>query len=127
MADPTPDLNQTIVHAIQARIEADVAAAMLQEETWLTFVQSALQQPLSLDNGRTKTTFLRHTLNGAIETATKQAVADELEAIKPEIAKEVRKALRSSIGVIADSLVDGFVANAQGRYPSIKVEFQSRD
>ena len=43
------------------------------------------------------------------------------------IRKEVRAALKKSIGVISDSLVDGFVAATSGRYPSIEVKFRGRD
>lgn len=129
-ADPLPDINQTIIAAVNARVEAEVAAAMLSDETFLTFVTAALHQPIEVGSGysnKRKTTFLRHTMDGAIEAAAKAAVAEELEGVKDAIKTEVRKALRASVGVIADSLVDGFVANASGRYPSIKVEFPDRD
>jgi hypothetical protein len=127
-ADPLPDINQTIIAAVNARVEAEVAGAMLSDETFAKFVTAALQQPIEVGgySNKTKTTFLRHTMNGAIESATKAVVAAEIEAVKDQIKTEVRKALRASIGVIADSLVDGFVDSAAGRYPSIKVEFGDR-
>lgn len=126
-ADPIPDLNATIASAVQARVEAQVAEAMLRDDTFTTFVSAALQQPITVKDGYKdrKTTFLRHTLEGAIESRTKALVSEVIAEQDEQIKNEVRKALRKSIGVISDSLVDGFVANAASRYPSIKVEFGS--
>jgi len=119
------DLNKVIAAGVEAKIEAAVAGALLSEDTFAKFVVAALQQPIEVGSSynKTKTTFLRHTLNSTIEKRTKEVVAEEIIAAEDQIRAEVRKALKKSIGVLADSLVDGFVAQAHGSYPSIKVSF----
>lgn len=130
MTDKTPidgDLNNIIATAVQAKITAQVAQALASDETMSAFVVAALQQPIEVGgySDKRKTTFIAETCRNAVQKQTQAVVAEVLLEQQDRIKDEVRKALRKSVGVIADSLVDGFVANAQGRYPSIKVEFAS--
>ena len=119
------DLNQTIVAAVQARIETSVAEALLTDEAFAPFVTAALTQEVDRPGsyGRNKVTYLRLIMERSIEEQTKKVVAEEIEGQKEKIRDEVRKALRKSVGVLADSLVDGFVDSAQGRHPSVRVTF----
>lgn len=124
--DPTADLNATITSAVNARVEAQVLAALTDSEVFAAMVTAALQQPIEVRGGlydKTKTTYLAHVLQQTIQARTKEVVTEAIEEHADKIREEVRKALRKSIGVIADSLVDGFVADSSGRYPSIKVTF----
>jgi hypothetical protein len=128
-ADPTPDLNDIIASAVAGRVEAQVLAALTDSETFNTMVIAALQQQVEVPDGtsygKKRISYMNHTLQTAIRSRTKELIAEEIEALSEPIRAEVRKGLRKSVGVIADSLVDGFVANASGRFPSIKVEFSS--
>lgn len=122
------DLNETITAAVNARVEAAVAAAMLSDESFTKFVTAALQQPVKTDSySRETKSYLNHLLEKTIEAKTKEVVAEEIAGAAEQIRDEVRKALRKSIGVISDQLVEGFVENSTGRYPSIKVEFSGKD
>lgn len=128
-ADPTPDLNEVIAAAVSARVEAQVLAALSDSDVFQALVVAALQQTVEVSDGtsygKRKVPFMRATLENAIKARTKDLIAEEIAALSEPIRVEVRKALRKSVGVLADSLVDGFVANAAGRHPSIKVEFSS--
>ena len=119
------DINQIISAAVNARVEAAVLEAMTSNNTMATFVQAALSRKVTTPGGysRDEKPLLTHLLHTTIEEQTKVVVAEEIKKSQEVIRAEVRKALNKSIGVITDSLVDGFVANAEGRYPSIKVQF----
>ena len=118
------DINQIISSAVNARVEAAVLEAMTSNNTMATFVQAALTRKVSSSGySRDDKPLLTHLLHTTIEEQTKVVVAEEIKKSQEVIRAEVRKALNKSIGVITDSLVDGFVASAEGRYPSIKVQF----
>lgn len=129
MSELMPDLNDVIASAVQARTEAAVLAALSDSETFHALVVAALQQQVEVPNGTTygkkRISYMQHTLQKSIQEQTKALIAEAIQEHAPTIKTEVAKALRKSVGVLADSLVDGFVANASGRYPSIKVEFAS--
>ena len=128
MPSPNDDINDIIASAVNARVEAAVLEAVSRDDTMRVFVAAALQQKVSPTGyGRDETTLLNHLLKKTIEEQTRAVVAEEVAAHADAIRREVRAALKKSIGVITDSLVDGFVANASGRYPSIKVEFRGKD
>lgn len=128
MTNPTEtDINKIIVAAVNARIEGAVASALTSDETFAAFVTAGLQRKVSTGSySREEKPLITVMLQNAIEEATKAVVAEEIAAQKEHIRSEVRGALERSIGVLTDSLVDGFVANAAGRYPSISVEFKTR-
>ena len=118
------DLNELVKGAVQARVEAATLEAFASDGAMQAMVIAALNTQVSTSGyDRDKKTLLTHLLRTTIEELTKKVVAEEIGKHEDQIRAEVRKALEQSIGVIADSLVDGFVANAAGRYASIKVEF----
>ena len=128
MAALEEDLNSMIAKGVNARIEAAVAEAILKDEVMAKFVVAALQQPISTGNyNRDKTTFINHIIGETIKERTKEVVAEEVVAAEEAIRSEVRKALKKSVGVLADALVDGFVQQAKGAYPSIEVTFAGQD
>ena len=128
MPSPNEDINDIIASAVNARVETAVLEALSSDDTMRVFVAAALNQKVSTTGySRDETTLLNRLLKNTIEEQTKAVVAEEVAGHADVIRKEVRAALKKSIGVITDSLVDGFVANASGRYPSIKVEFRGRD
>lgn len=119
------DINQIIASAVNARVEAAVLEAMTNDNTMRTFVQAALNQKSREGYGREEKTLLNRLLENAIQEQTKAVVAEEVRKSADAIRAEVRAALEQSIGVISDSLVDGFVASAESRYPSIEVNFRA--
>lgn len=119
------DINQIIASAVNARVEAAVLEAMTNDNTMRTFVQAALNQKSKEGYGREEKTLLNRLLENAIQEQTEAVVAEEVRKSADAIRAEVRAALEQSIGVISDSLVDGFVASAESRYPSIEVKFRA--
>lgn len=106
MSDLAQDLNSTITHAINARIEAAIAEAFVTDEFMGRYVTAALQQQVEVRDGydRRKVPFLNHVLSEAIREATKAAVARWLRENGQQIEDEVAKALRRETKNIAAAL-----------------------
>lgn len=124
------DLNEIITRGISAKIDSAVAQALAGDEGFTHLVTAALQQPVEVPDGsggygKKRVPFLNHVLQQSVRERTKKVVAETIQELEPEIRKHVKEAVKESVGVIAESLVDGFLADAAGRHPSIKVEFQS--
>lgn len=121
MADIGLDLNQTITHAVQARIEAEVAKAFVSDEFLASYITAALQQQIEVKVGdysydRKKVSFLHHTLSEAIRMATKTAVAKWLAANSEQLEAEVEKALRRETKSIASALAQSLLNAADKTY-----------
>lgn len=119
------NLDQTILSAVKARIEAEVVRAMSGDELLGTFVTAALQQEVQVGDpyNRKKIPFLTHVLQEAIREAAQAAVrkfvADEVESIEAE----VRAALTRDVAAIATSLSQSLVQAADKPYGvSVTVE-----
>lgn len=120
------DLDDTITSAVNARVEASVIEALASNDVIATYVSAALNRETSDRFGGEKKTFLTKLLGNTVEEMTKKVVAEEIQKQEDTIREEVAKALKKSIGVVADSLVSGFVENTKGSYPSIEVKFGQR-
>jgi hypothetical protein len=126
------DLNQVIVSAVQARIEAEVAAALSGDEMIGKYVAAALNQPIevgrdSYSRGR-RTTYLRETIDTAMREATKavvtQVIAEEREAIE----RAVRAELRDRVDGLAVQLVNSAVESVEKPYGlSVTLQYPRRD
>lgn len=120
MSDITQDLNATITHAVQARIEAEVAKAFASDEFLASYITAALQQQIEIkeDYGysRKKVSFLHHTLSEAVRMATKTAVAKWLATNSAQIEAEVEKALRRETKSIASALAQSLLNAADKTY-----------
>ena len=127
MSNISNDLNTTITAAVNARVESEILAAMSNSDILQSFVTAALSTKVSGGYRDKEKTLLSHLLETTIQEQAKSVVAEEITKMQPAIREEVRAALAKSVGVISDALVDGFVANASGRYPSIEVNFRGRD
>jgi hypothetical protein len=109
-ADPAAgDLNQVIASAVQARIETQVAAAFSGSDLMAQYVAAALHQKIEVKdrdryNTRT-TTFLRETIDKAIQEATAAAVRRVIAEESAQIEAEVTKELRKNVKVLAAQLV----------------------
>lgn len=103
------DLNDTIAAAVNAKVEAAVMVALAGDEVLGRFVSAALTQPVATDRySREKApTFLAHTVQKAVQEATRVAIERLVEEAKPEIEQHVRKALRAKLPEVAATLVDG--------------------
>lgn len=107
MADPVPDLNAVITSAVNARIEAEVTAALSGDAVIGQFVAKALQARIEVDRGNYRKEpmpYLTHVLEKAIQEATKAAVTRLLAEEVVAIEDAVRKALRRDLARIASTL-----------------------
>jgi len=117
--DPTAlDLNATIAAAVNARIEASVAAALAGDEMIGALVAAALNQEIEVgrDYKKSKTTWLKHTVAEAIRAATKAAVERLVIEESPLIEEELRKAFRRQAGEFAEGITRSLRENAAKGY-----------
>lgn len=125
MSNLNDDINSTITSAVNSRVEAAVLEAVSSGDTMKSFVHAALNTKVSTSGySREEKPLITHLVQTTVQEQAKQVVAEEIGKAEAQIREEVRKALQESIGVISDSLVDGFVTHARGRYPSIEVNFR---
>lgn len=124
------DLNSVIASAVNARVEAAVAAALSGDDVMGRYVTAALQRQVEVPSrggyGKDRVPFLSHVIESAVRDATKVAVqkflADEHEVLE----LEVRKALRRSAPEIAATMV-GQVAKVAGSGYGIQVSLRTSD
>lgn len=123
---PEGDLNSVIANAVNARVEAQVLAALSGDEVLGRYVMAALNQPVQLPKpgssyDKITVTFLNATLQKAVQAAVEQAVravvSDEVTAIEDA----VRKELRRKIATVAEQLVGSLSKAAESPY-GIKVD-----
>lgn len=105
---PIPDIDKTIVHAVNARIEAEVFAALAGDEAIGAYVAAALAQTVEVPSrrgyGKEQVPFMHTVLTSAIQTATAEAVRRVINDELPTIEAEVSKALRRNVRGIAEGL-----------------------
>jgi hypothetical protein len=128
MSNPTSDLNDVIVSAVNARIETAVLEALSGNEFFGKMVTAALHQPVEVAErfdrySKRKTTFLAHTLESVIQKAvaeaTRRLVAERAEMIEAAVREELGK----SASEIAKQLVGSVSRAAESPY-GIKVDLQ---
>lgn len=120
------DLNSVISNAVQARIEAQVMAALSGDEVFAQFVSSALSSEIVVrdkDFRERRTTYLAETIRKALQEATQGAVEKVMVEIAPELEAEVAKELRRSVKGLASHLV-GSVQDAVKAPYGFKVELK---
>lgn len=119
------DINQVIASAVQARVEAAVAASLADSDLMSQYVASALSQEVTVRDPNTyrnrRTTFLRDAITGAIREAAKAAVAKKLQELAPELEAEVAKIIERDREKMATVMV-GRLAECAGSGYAIKVE-----
>lgn len=116
--DPTLDLNQTIVSAVNARIEAEVAKALAGDEMIGRLVTAALMQPVEVGRSfdHKKVPFLTSVLQKAIQTATETAIKKMIEQHIDDIEYAVRGALLRDLDRIAGVLTESLTTAAGKTY-----------
>lgn len=114
------DINAVIVSAVNARIEAAVAGALLTEGGMGAIVASALSQEIEVKDGSSyrtkKVPYLSHVLRSTIQSAAKNAIAKMVEEHQAEIEEKVKEALTGSIDRFAAGMVESLAKTAGGGY-----------
>lgn len=118
------DINATIANAINARLEAELLAALSGDETIAAFITAALQEPVHKENdgySREKEPYIHHVLRLALQEAAKSVVARFIEEEVASIEDQVRKTLRRHVNQIAETLTKNLVEVA-GKPYGVSVE-----
>jgi predicted trehalose synthase len=92
------------------------------------YVAAALGQVIEVPKAgssyeKRKTTYLKHTIDKALQEATKAAVARVLAEEAPALEEAVRKELRRNIAAVAEQLVGSVKKSAESSY-GITVELK---
>lgn len=123
------DLNETIAHAVQARIESAVAADLSSSELFGQFVQRALLQPIEVGsyNEKRKTNYLRETIATTIQMATKVAVQKYVdEQMQAELEGLIATELRRRTKNIAAGMAASFAERSKSAYGiTVHVNYKS--
>lgn len=128
---PEGDLNQIIVSAVNARVEAAVVQALAGDEVMGRYVTMALTRQVEVPSrtgsyGKDRVPWLSHIIEQAVRDAAKRAVerylVDEHEALEDE----VRKALRRTAPVIAEKMV-GQISERASKGFGIQVSLRTGD
>lgn len=122
----SPALDDMIIAAVNSQIETKVFEALTSDNAIRTYVSAALEEKVKDGDSYSGKydKFISVTVKNVVKEITKKVVVESIKEHEDLIKAEVADALRNSIGVITESLVDGFVASAAGRYPSIEVNFK---
>jgi coenzyme F420-reducing hydrogenase delta subunit len=112
MAEQTKDLNDVITSAVQARVEAEVAAALSGTDVVKEMVVGILQRKIEVKDGggyRTReTTVIAEMIDKAMLTATREAIgrviAEEADAIEAAVAAELRRNVKAVARTLAGQL-----------------------
>ena len=125
MSNLEQDLNTTITSAINARIEAEVTAALSGDAVIGQFVAAALAQEVGetgYGRDRKKITFMHRTVAKTIQEVTASLVLEVIEAERETIEREIRKSLRSYIPNMAAGMVDSLAH--QAKHASYRISVQ---
>lgn len=119
------DLNETIATAIQARVEAAVAAELSSSDLFSQFVQAALLEPMTVrENYKDrKTTYLQETIRTAIKESAKSAVVKFIDGEQEQLEKLVAAELRKKTKEFAGNIVGSVLERAKSGY-SINVDLK---
>jgi hypothetical protein len=118
MANLESDLNNTIMTAVTARVEAEVVKALSGHELIGRYVAAALNQQVEVGGSfsRTKTTFLHQALRTAFQEMTKKVINELLVDERPLIEDEIRKAIRRNATKFAEAITGNIVTRAANAY-----------
>lgn len=120
MAELDTDLNKIITSAVQARVEAQIAAAFTADGTFETFVIAALQQEVEIPKrggyGNVRVPFLNHLLQSAVRSAAELAVKKYINEHTEDLAAAVERQLVDRTDHIAKQMVGRLVEKANDAY-----------
>ncbi len=127
---PEGDINQIIASAVNARVEAQVLAALSGDEVIGRLVTAALSEPVSATGDRydhRKVPYITKVLRDAIKQAAADAVKRLIAEEMPSIEDEIRKALRRDIKQIAGRLANQLSETAAKSHGvSVELKFPER-
>lgn len=116
------DLNDTIVAAVNAKVSAEVFAALNTDEVIGNYIMSAMMQPIKIEQYGSKTEpYLTVVIRKAIQEATKKAIGEWMADNEGVLKTKVREALTGNIEQMAGALVEGAI-EATGRNYMTKVD-----
>jgi len=112
------DLNATIASAVNARIEAEVFAALAGDDVIKQYVAAALNAPVKVErNYRTEEVkWLPHTIRTVMQDATRDAVKRVIAEEAPLIEDEVRRAIKRQASGLAEAFTGALVKQASKSY-----------
>lgn len=121
------DLDATIANAVNARVEAAVAAALSGDDFMGKYVTAALRQTVEVPSangyGKDRVTLLHKVVSqsvaAAVEAAIKRHIQEDTDALERVVVDELRK----QRALIARRLVDSLTDAADKAY-GIKVSLQ---
>lgn len=112
--------NQSLSDAINQVLERKILDALAGDEFIKTTVMAALNKPVEIRTSTygpvTKTTFLDHTINEAIQQATSRATHKLVNMYSPAIEEEIAAQLAKRIPQLAKTLTDSLVTATEKGY-----------
>lgn len=126
MTDMSTDINATIVAAVNAKVSAEVFAALNTDEVMSGFITTAMMQPVKVEQYGSKTEpYLTVVIRKAIQEATKAAIAEWMADNEGVLKARVREALSTQVEDMAGALVQGAISSTGGYYSTkVDVKFQ---
>lgn len=120
------DLNDTIVAAVNAKVSAEVFAALNTDEVIGNYIMSAMMQPIKIEQYGSKTEpYLTVVIRKSIQEATKKAIGEWMADNEGILKSKVREALTGNIEQMAGALVEGAIESTSHSYMTkVDVSFQ---
>ena len=120
------DLNDTIIAAVNAKVTAEVFAALNTDEVMAGFITQAMMQPVKVEQYGSKTEpYLTVVIRKAIQEATKAAINEWMADNEGVLKARVRETLSTQVEEMAGALVQGAIENTSARYSTkVDVKFQ---
>lgn len=120
------DLNDTIIAAVNAKVTAEVFAALNTDEVMAGFINTAMMQPVKVEQYGSKTEpYLTVVIRKAIQEATKAAISEWMADNEGILKTRVREALSTQVEEMAGALVQGAIDSTSARYSTkVDVKFQ---
>ena len=123
------DLNDTIIAAVNAKVTAEVFAALNTDEVMAGFITQAMMQPVKVEQYGSKTEpYLTVVIRKAIQEATKSAINEWMADNEGVLKARVREALSTRVEDMAGALVQGAISATSARYSTkVDVKFQKEN
>lgn len=120
-------LNDVLVAAVNAKVEASVLEALSGDETIGRLVTAALTQEVTVKNGYRdeKTPFITQVIRKTLQETVKTSVGKVMEEERPRIEHAVREAILARLDNIAETMVSSAVESSKNGY-SVNVDFKVR-
>jgi hypothetical protein len=119
------DLDATITSAVNARVEAAVAAALSSDDFMSSYITAALRQTVEVPSangyGKDKVTFLHKVVSESVRTAVGEAIRRHIKDDTDALERIVVDELRRQRELIARQLVASLTDAADKAY-GIKVD-----